>query len=79
LQQIETNTIVVPGHGPIGTYTDLADYVAMLREIRERIAILIAGGATLKEVISARPTAEWDEVMGDPQRLLDRAYASLRE
>ena len=79
LQQIETNTIVVPGHGPIGTYTDLADYVAMLREIRERIAIMIAGGATLEEVISARPTAEWDEVMGDPQRLLDRAYASLRE
>jgi cyclase len=79
LREIETNTIVVPGHGPIGTYRDLADYVVMLREIRERIAVLIAGGATLEEVVSARPTAEWDEVMGDPQRLLDRAYASLKE
>ena len=77
MQQIDENTIVVPGHGPIGTYADLAEYVSMLRIIRERVAILIAGGATLEEVIAASPTAEWDEVKGDPVRLLDRAYASM--
>ena len=77
LQQIDQNTIVVPGHGPVGTYADLAEYVSMLRIIRERVAMLIAGGATLEEVIAASPTAEWDAVKGDPVRLLDRAYASM--
>ena len=77
LKEIDENTIVVPGHGPIGTHADLAEYVSMLRTIRERVAMLIAGGATLEEVIEARPTAEWDAVRGDPVRLLDRAYASM--
>ena len=79
LQEIEADTIVVPGHGRVGTYADLIDYVAMLRVIRERMAVLIADGATLEQVIAAQPTAEWDQVRGDPQRLLDRAYASLTE
>ena len=49
----------------------------MLRTIRERIAKLVARGASLDEVIAAKPTVEWDEVQGDPIRLLDRAFASL--
>ncbi len=77
LKEIDENTIVVPGHGPIGTHADLAEYVSMLRTIRERVAMLIAGGATLEEVIAANPTAEWDAVRGDPVRLLDRSYASM--
>ncbi|MFL2547366.1 MAG: MBL fold metallo-hydrolase [Candidatus Rariloculaceae bacterium] len=77
LNQIEEDTIVIPGHGPTATYSDLADYVLMLRTIRERVAALIAMGATLDEVINAKPTAEWDETRGDPVRLLDRAFASL--
>ncbi len=77
LKEIAEDTVVVPGHGPVGTYADLMEYVSMLRTIRERIATLIAGGATLDEVIAARPTAEWDADKGDPMRLLDRAYASM--
>jgi glyoxylase-like metal-dependent hydrolase (beta-lactamase superfamily II) len=77
LMQIDTETVVVPGHGPSASYADLRDYVAMLRTVRDRITGLIAQGATLEQVVAARPTAEWDEVKGDPTRLLDRAYASL--
>ena len=77
LKEIGEDTIVIPGHGPVGKYADLKDYVSMLRTIRERIATLIADGATLDEVIAAKPTAEWDAVNGDPIQLLDRAYASL--
>ncbi len=77
LDEIDENTIVIPGHGAVGTYTDLQEYVAMLRTIRNRIIVLIAGDATLDDVVAARPTAEWDDVKGDPMRLLDRAYASL--
>ena len=77
LQEIEEDTIVIPGHGPVATYSDLAEYVVMLSTIRTRVVELIGQGATLDEVIAARPTAEWDEIKGDPVRLLDRAFASL--
>lgn len=49
----------------------------MLKTIRERIAALIDRGATLAEVVNAKPTAEWDEARGDPTILIDRAYFSL--
>ncbi len=77
LEEIGEDTVVIPGHGPLATYADLADYVTMLKKIRERIAVLIGGGATLDEVVAAKPTAEWDAVWGDPIALIDRAFASL--
>jgi len=77
LDEIREDTVVIPGHGPIANYSELQEYVLMLRTIRERLAALIASGATLDQVIAAKPTAEWDGVKGDPIRLLDRAFASL--
>lgn len=77
LDQVPRTAIVVPGHGPVSDYRGLADYVAMLREIRDRMSALISSGATLEQVTAARVTAEWDEARGDPGLLLDRAYASL--
>jgi len=77
LNEIGEDTVVIPGHGPMAKHADLKEYVSMLRTIRERIAALIAEGATLDEVIAAKPTAEWDEVNGNPIPLLDRAFASL--
>jgi len=51
--------------------------VAMLTTIRDRINALIASGATLKQVVAAMPTSDWDESKGDPASFLDRAYLSL--
>jgi cyclase len=79
LNQINVDTVVVPGHGPVGGYADLRAYVLMLRTIRERLVAMIADGATLEDVIAANPTAEWDDVKGDSLRLLDRAFASLSQ
>ncbi len=77
LDEIDEDTVVIPGHGPLANYADFVEYVAMLRTVRERIAALVSSGATLEEVIAAGPTAEWDAVWGDPLALIDRAYASL--
>ena len=77
LEQIDSTYIVVPGHGPVADAPALADYVAMLTMIRDRMSALIASGATLEQVAAARPTAEWDERKGDPDNFLDRAYLSL--
>lgn len=77
LAELDEDTVVIPGHGPVATYADMQAYVAMLETIRARIVALIDRGASLSDVIAAKPTAEWDEAKGDPVRLLDRAYRSL--
>jgi cyclase len=77
LEQIDSSYTVVPGHGPVAVYNDLVEYVEMLTTIRDRIAALIASGATFEQVIAARPTAEFDARKGDPASFLNRAYTSL--
>ena len=77
IEQIDGATTVVPGHGPVSAYRDLVDYVAMLTTIRDRMSALVRSGASLQQVVAARPTAEWDEKRGDPANFINRAYASL--
>jgi glyoxylase-like metal-dependent hydrolase (beta-lactamase superfamily II) len=77
LEQLDANSIVVPGHGAVAKYQDLVDYVDMLSRIRDRIVPLISSGATLEQVVAAQPTSEWDAKKGDPANFLNRAYASL--
>jgi glyoxylase-like metal-dependent hydrolase (beta-lactamase superfamily II) len=77
LEAIDTTYIVVPGHGPVADYQALADYVAMLTTIRDRMAALISSGATLEQVVAAQPTSEFDAKKGDPAAFLNRAYVSL--
>jgi glyoxylase-like metal-dependent hydrolase (beta-lactamase superfamily II) len=77
LAEIDETYTVVPGHGPVTDAAALADYVAMLTTIRDRMSALIGSGATLEQVAAARPSAEWDERKGDPAGFLNRAYSSL--
>jgi hypothetical protein len=41
------------------------------------MAALIGSGATLEQVVAARPTAEFDAQEGDPASFINRAYTSL--
>lgn len=75
--QLDEDSIVIPGHGPVTDYQALVDYIEMLTVVRDRIQALIEQGKTLAEVMAAKPTAEFDERYGDPAMLVDRAYASL--
>lgn len=77
LAEIDSTYTVVPGHGPVADAKALADYVAMLTTIRDRMAALIASGASLEQVAAARPTSEWDERKGNPASFIDRSYLSL--
>jgi len=77
LKQIDKDTVVIPGHGPITDYQALQDYVDMLSTIRDRLVKLIDAGKTLDEVYAAKPTAEFDEAMGDNTGFINRAYMSL--
>jgi cyclase len=77
LAEIDATYMVVPGHGPIADAQALADYVAMLTTIRDRMSALIGSGATFEQVEASRPTAEWDSRKGSPDSFLNRAYLSL--
>ena len=77
LAQIDNKTVVIPGHGPLADYEKLKGYIAMLVTIRGRLVKLIEEGKTLDEVYAAKPTADYDAVMGDSTNFINRAYLSL--
>ncbi len=57
-------TVIVPGHGPIGTRADLETYRDMLSDFRDAVAPLKTSGMSLEEVQAAGATAELDEQWG---------------
>jgi cyclase len=77
LNRINTDTVVIPGHGAVADYVELADYTSMLSQIRDRVRELIEDGASLEQVVAARPTRRWDREQGDPGSFLNRVYASM--
>jgi glyoxylase-like metal-dependent hydrolase (beta-lactamase superfamily II) len=58
------NTIIVPGHGPVGNKVMMREYREMLVVARDRIAKLKAAGKTEDEVVAARPNADYDSRFG---------------
>ena len=65
LKLANEDTKIIAGHGPLGTREDLAGYRAFLASARDRVATLVNEGKTLQEAIEAKPTAEWDESLGN--------------
>ena len=53
-------TIVIPGHGPLGNRSQLIEFHEMLVNIREKVARLKQQGRSLNDVIAAKPTAAYD-------------------
>jgi glyoxylase-like metal-dependent hydrolase (beta-lactamase superfamily II) len=64
VDSVTADTIVVPGHGPIGNRADLMEFRDMLVAIREKVAGLKRQGMTVFEVIAAKPTAAFDAKWG---------------
>jgi glyoxylase-like metal-dependent hydrolase (beta-lactamase superfamily II) len=77
LGDLRPGAVVIPGHGPVTTYEGLKEYIAMLKGVRAKLAALIKKGATMEEVMAAKPTAEWDARWGNPMRIINRGYLSL--
>ncbi len=75
------DTLVVPGHGPLGNRAELAAYGAMLKDYRDRIAAFKREGKSLEEVIALKPTADTDEKLGKafikPDELVTSIYNTL--
>jgi glyoxylase-like metal-dependent hydrolase (beta-lactamase superfamily II) len=74
-------TLVIPGHGSVGSRESLARYHRMLVACRDRIRVLKQKGHALAEVISARPTADYDAEFGGflikPDAFVGLVYAGV--
>ena len=73
--------VVIPGHGPVGTRTQLIEFRDMLVTVRDKVVALKRAGKSLDEVIAAKPTAAFDEKWGnfviDPAHFTRLVYAGL--
>ncbi|CAG9186859.1 hypothetical protein LMG32289_06663 [Cupriavidus pampae] len=58
------HTIVVPGHGPVGTRAQLIEFRDMLTTVRANVAALMQQGKSLDEIVAARPSAAFDDNWG---------------
>ena len=57
-------TIIIPGHGPIGDKKQLQEFRDVLAGSRDKVAALKAQGKSVTEVVAAKPTAEYDAKFG---------------
>ena len=64
LPSVTDQTIIVPGHGPVGNRAQLIEFRDMLVAIRDNVARLKKQGKSLDEVIAAQPTSAFDAKWG---------------
>ena len=57
-------TLIVPGHGPVGSKAELTEYQDMLVSVRGKVAALKKQGRSLDEVIAEKPTKAYDHKWG---------------
>jgi glyoxylase-like metal-dependent hydrolase (beta-lactamase superfamily II) len=72
------NTIIIPGHGPIGNKTQLTEFHEMLVGSRDNVAKLKKEGKSLEETVAAKPTAAYDEKWGKkPDAFIGYVYQGV--
>ncbi|HYD82535.1 MAG TPA: hypothetical protein VEA63_00755, partial [Opitutus sp.] len=81
LSWCSSRTLVIPGHGEVGNRESLASYHRMLVVCRDRIRAAKQKGLSLAEVISERPTADYDAEFGGflikPETFVGLVYAGV--
>ena len=70
-------TQYVPGHGVVSGREDVMEFRDMVMTVKDRVAALVANGASLEQVMEAGPTREFEVKWGDPERFLIAVYEEL--
>jgi glyoxylase-like metal-dependent hydrolase (beta-lactamase superfamily II) len=60
----DSETKIVPGHGPVTDKAALAKYRDMLVTVRDRVQAKKRAGASVEETVASKPTADLDAVWG---------------
>jgi len=77
-------TLIIPGHGRVTDEWEVAEYRDMLVIVRDRVQSLIQSGATLQQVLAARPSADYDVRYGATKgpwttaMFVEAVYTSLK-
>jgi cyclase len=72
-------TMIIPGHGRLADYGDVAAYRNMVSVVRDRIQDLVKTGKTLEQVKAARPTLDYDGIYGSSSQFIETTYRSLTQ
>ena len=77
----DENTVIIPGHGPVGNKQDLAKYRKMLTSVLNVLRDYKKQGKTIEEVIKAKPTedhdSEWADGFLSPEQWIGIIYSGL--
>ncbi len=74
---INSDTVIVPGNGPLMSYQDLLLMRDMYNTIFRRVRDLFMGANSEQETVDAAPTQEFDSRWGDPEAFVRLAHQSL--
>ena len=81
LSMADGSTRIIPGHGQLAMTEDLRNYRDFLISASTNVQALIDQGMNLQQVITAKPTEEWDESLGkiwiSPAQFVTFIYNSL--
>ncbi|BFM06517.1 MBL fold metallo-hydrolase [Halioxenophilus aromaticivorans] len=83
LGQINADTVIIPGHGPLATVDDLHAFKAMLEATVAALEPLMAQGLSTEEIVAKQPTKALDEQWGkgflSPDQWVAIAVSSLQQ
>jgi glyoxylase-like metal-dependent hydrolase (beta-lactamase superfamily II) len=71
------DTRIVPARGAVLTHADLRKQYEMYSVIWERLLKTLYSGGGPKEALAAKPTQEFDAIMGPSDAFVERAFQSL--
>ena len=78
LAVMNSQTQIIPGHGPLSGPEDLRDYRNMLITVRDRVLTMVNDGMTIDEIVAAKPTSDLDATWGEnPDRFVRGAAQSV--
>ena len=81
LGMLDDTTKIIPGHGPLSGKRDLREYRDMLAMVAARVERMVKAKKTLRQVIAAKPSKDFDAVWGNgflkPDQFVEIVYTSL--
>jgi len=75
----DAHTRVIPGTGPVQSQADLAAEHDMLSNLKTRLSKLLSQGMSVRDMLAAAPTKDYDGRWGDPTLFVSNAWPGLVE
>jgi glyoxylase-like metal-dependent hydrolase (beta-lactamase superfamily II) len=75
----EGGTLIIPGHGRICDFADVAYFRDMVTIVRDRVQAMVKKGATLEQVKAAKLTPDYDPRYGSSDAFVEAAYKTLKK